>query len=87
MAGTQWGAGFVENAGGALLVASIIAKIAAEIPRFKDSGASAGTQWGAGFMGTVETGISQPLIQLLATLVTPTVQANLAAGQSQTAAP
>ena len=87
MAGTQWGAGFVENAGGALLVASIITKIAAEIPRFKDSGANAGTQWGAGFMGTVETGISQPLIQLLATLVTPTVQANLAAGQSQTAAP
>ena len=87
MAGTQWGLGFTENAGGGLLVASIIVKMAAELPRFKASGASAGTQWGAGFMGTVETGISQPLISLLATLVTPTVQANLAAGATQTTPP
>ena len=87
MAGTQWGAGFVENASGAVLVASIIAKIAAELPRFKDSGASAGTQWGAGFMGTVETGIAQPLINLLTTLVTPGVLAAIQAGNSQTTPP
>lgn len=87
MAGTQWGAGFVENASGAVLVASIIAKIAAELPRFKDSGGAAGTQWGAGFMGTVETGIAQPLINLLTTLVTPGVLAAIQAGNSQTTPP
>ena len=87
MAGTQWGAGFVDNASGPILVASIIAKIAAELPRFKDSGGAAGTQWGAGFMGTVETGIAQPLINLLTTLVTPGVLAAIQAGNSQTTPP
>lgn len=87
MAGTQWGAGFVDNASGPILVASIIAKIAAELPRFKDSGGAAGTQWGAGFMGTVESGIAQPLITLLTTLVTPGVLAAIQAGNSQTTPP
>ena len=86
-AGTQWGAGFMGSASGALIVAGIVAKIAADLPRFKDSGSSAGTQWGAGFMGTVETGIARPLITLLATLVTPEVQAAILTGQSQTTPP
>lgn len=86
-AGASFMAGFQANADGTIIVASIVAKMAAEFPKFRDNGATAGTQWGAGFMGTVETGIAQPLITLLTTLVTPGVLAAIQAGNSQTTPP
>ncbi len=86
-AGQTFMAGFVANADGVLIVAGIVAKMAAEFPKFRDNGAHAGTQWGAGFMSTVESGIASPLITILATLVTPTVMANFAAAGTQTTPP
>lgn len=86
-AGQSFAAGFTANADGDILTASIVVKLAAQLPKFRDSGAAAGTQWGAGFITTVETGIAQPLINLLATLVTPGVLAAINAGNSQTTPP
>ena len=56
------------------------------LERFKGAGNSAGSQWGAGFLATVEAGVPAQLISLLASLVTPGVQANLAAQGSRTGA-
>ncbi|MEI2610872.1 MAG: hypothetical protein V9G20_19755 [Candidatus Promineifilaceae bacterium] len=52
-----------------------------------EAGKGAGTQWGTGFMSTVESGIANPLITLLVTLVTPGIMAQIAAGKSQTEPP
>ena len=87
MAGTAWGAAFEANASGTVIVAGIMAKMEANYSQLSASGAKAGTNWGAGFMSTVESGIANPLINLLVTLVTPGIMAQMAAGQSQTAAP
>jgi hypothetical protein len=57
------------------------------MPKFLDAGKGAGTQWGAGFMSTVESGIANPLINLLVTLVTPGIMAQMAAAKSQGEAP
>ena len=86
-AGTTFVAGFLATADGTQLVAGIVGKLTTEMPKFLEAGKGAGTQWGAGFMTTVESGIANPLINLLVTLVTPGVMAQMAAGQSQTSAP
>lgn len=80
-------AGFEANANGAVIVASIITKMEANYTQLTASGAKAGTNWGAGFMSTVETGVAQPLISLLATLVLPEVVAQLKQNQTQSEAP
>lgn len=87
LAGQTFMAGFLANADGAALIAGMIGKLNTEMPRFLEAGKGAGTQWGAGFMLTVESGIAMPLIQLLTTLVTPNVMAQMAAQQSQMEAP
>lgn len=86
-AGQTWIAGFMAQADGTQIVAGIVAKLQTEMPKFLDAGKGAGTQWGAGFMSTVESGIANPLINLLVTLVTPGVMAQQAAGKSQSEAP
>jgi hypothetical protein len=86
-AGTTFVAGFLATADGTQLVAGIVGKLQTEMPKFLEAGKGAGTQWGSGFMTTVESGIAQPLINLLVTLVTPGIMAQMAAGQSQTSAP
>jgi len=86
-AGQTWIAGFLAQADGTQIVAGIVAKLTAEMPKFLDAGKGAGTQWGAGFMSTVETGIANPLINLLVTLVTPGIMAQMAANKSQTEPP
>jgi len=86
-AGQTWIAGFLAQADGTQIVAGIVAKLTAEMPKFLDAGKGAGTQWGAGFMSTVESGIANPLINLLVTLVTPGIMAQMAAGKSQTEPP
>jgi hypothetical protein len=85
--GTSFMAGFEANANGAVIVASIITKMEANYTQLTASGAKAGTNWGAGFMSTVETGVAQPLISLLATLVLPEVVAQLKQNQTQSEAP
>ena len=86
-AGQTWIAGFLAQADGTAIVAGIVTKLTAEMPKFLEAGKGAGTQWGTGFMSTVESGIANPLITLLVTLVTPGVMAQMAAGQSQTEPP
>ena len=86
-AGQTWIAGFLAQADGTAIVAGIVTKLTAEMPKFLEAGKGAGTQWGTGFMSTVESGIANPLITLLVTLVTPGVMAQMAAGQSQTTPP
>ncbi len=86
-AGTTFVAGFLAMADGTQLVSGIVAKLQGEMPKFLDAGKGAGTQWGSGFMSTVESGIAQPLINLLVTLVTPGIMAQMAAKESQTNAP
>ena len=86
-AGQTWIAGFLAQADGTQIVAGIVTKLQAEMPKFLDAGKGAGTQWGAGFMSTVESGIANPLINLLVTLVTPGIMAQMAAKESQSAAP
>jgi hypothetical protein len=86
-AGASFTAGFQSSADGAIVVASIVTKMEASYTHFVTTGSKAGTQWGAGFMSVVESGVSQPLIQLLAVLVTPAVLASIQAGASQTAPP
>jgi hypothetical protein len=85
--GTSFMAGFEANANGAIIVASIITKMEANYVQLNASGAKAGTNWGAGFMSTVETGVAQPLISLLATLVLPEVVAQLKKNETQTQPP
>lgn len=87
MAGTAWGAAFEANASGTVIVAGIMAKMEANYSQLSASGAKAGTNWGAGFMSTVETGVTQPLISILATLVLPEVVAQLKKNDSQTTPP
>jgi len=84
---TSFMAGFEANANGAIIVASIITKMEANYVQLNASGAKAGTNWGAGFMSTVETGVAQPLISLLATLVLPEVVAQLKKNETQTQPP
>ena len=86
-AGQTFIAGFLAQADGTQIVAGIVGKLTAEMPKFLDAGKGAGTQWGAGFMSTVESGIANPLINLLVTLVTPGIMAQMAAGKSQGEAP
>jgi hypothetical protein len=86
-AGQTWIAGFLANADGTAIVAGIVTKLSAEMPKFLEAGKGAGTQWGTGFMSTVESGIANPLITLLVTLVTPGIMAQIAAGKSQTEPP
>ncbi len=86
-AGQTWIAGFLAQADGTQIVTGIVAKLSAEMPKFLDAGKGAGTQWGTGFMSTVESGIANPLINLLVTLVTPGIMAQIAAGKSQTEPP
>lgn len=86
-AGQTWIAGFLANADGTAIVAGIVTKLTAEMPKFLEAGKGAGTQWGSGFMSTVESGIASPLINLLVTLVTPGIMAQMAAGKSQTEPP
>jgi len=86
-AGTTFVAGFLATADGTQLVAGIVGKLQTEMPKFLEAGKGAGTQWGAGFMTTVESGIANPLINLLVTLVTPGIMAQMAAGKSQTEPP
>ena len=86
-AGQTFIAGFLAQADGTQIVAGIVGKLTAEMPKFLDAGKGAGTQWGAGFMTTVESGIAQPLINLLVTLVTPGIMAQMAAKESQSTAP
>jgi hypothetical protein len=86
-AGQTWIAGFLAQADGTQIVTGIVAKLTAEMPKFLDAGKGAGTQWGAGFMSTVESGIANPLINLLVTLVTPGIMAQMAAAKSQGEAP
>ena len=86
-AGQTFIAGFLAQADGTAIVTGIVAKLTAEMPKFLDAGKGAGTQWGAGFMSTVESGIANPLINLLVTLVTPGIMAQMAAAKSQGEAP
>ena len=86
-AGTAWGAAFEANASGTVIVAGIMTKMEANYAQLTSSGAKAGTSWGAGFMSTVETGVTQPLISLLATLVLPEVAAQLKKNETQTEPP
>ena len=86
-AGQTFVAGFLATADGTQLVAGIVGKLQTEMPKFLEAGKGAGTQWGAGFMTTVESGIANPLINLLVTLVTPGIMAQMAAGKSQSEAP
>ena len=86
-AGQTFIAGFLAQADGTQIVAGIVGKLTAEMPKFLDAGKGAGTQWGAGFMSTVESGIANPLINLLVTLVTPGIMAQMAAAKSQGEAP
>ena len=86
-AGQTFIAGFLANADGTAIVAGIVTKLSAEMPKFLEAGKGAGTQWGTGFMATVESGIANPLITLLVTLVTPGIMAQIAAGKSQTEPP
>lgn len=50
------------------------------------AGVEAATTWGAAFLDKVAQGVPGELIAMLTTLITPQVQANLAAAQSQAAA-
>jgi len=86
-AGQTFVAGFLATADGTQLVAGIVGKLQTEMPKFLEAGKGAGTQWGAGFMSTVESGIANPLINLLVTLVTPGIMAQMAAAKSQGEAP
>jgi len=86
-AGTTFVAGFLATADGTQLVAGIVTKLQTEMPKFLEAGKGAGTQWGSGFMTTVESSIATPLINLLVTLVTPGIMAQMAAKESQGAAP
>jgi len=86
-AGQTFVAGFLATADGTQLVAGIVGKLQTEMPKFLEAGKGAGTQWGSGFMTTVESGIANPLINLLVTLVTPGIMAQMAAGKSQTEPP
>ena len=86
-AGQTFVAGFLATADGTQLVAGIVGKLQTEMPKFLEAGKGAGTQWGSGFMTTVESGIANPLINLLVTLVTPGIMAQMAANKSQTEPP
>ena len=70
--------GVQQGADGGQIVQGVIVKMEASYALVQKSGATAGKMWGTGFMGTVESGIAQPLIQLLVTLVTPGVMAAIA---------
>lgn len=55
----------------------------ATLAKFDGAGQSAGSTWGAAFLRRVEEGVPGQLVRLLVDLVTPGVQANLAAAASQ----
>jgi hypothetical protein len=61
-------------------MADLAAELKAEnnLKLMTDAGKSGGGAWGVGFMQTVGANIPQQLLDLLATLVTPMVQGNLA---------
>ena len=72
-AGSTVADGFAQGTDGESMVSGIVERMEAAYTKLQQSGVKAGQMWGAGFMGVVETGVSLPLIQLLAVLVTPNV--------------
>lgn len=86
-AGQSFVTGFQTTATGTLLVATMVAQMQTAVVSFQSPGQNAGKTWGAGFMSTVETSIAQPLINLLVTLVTPGVMAQLGNKDTQTTPP
>lgn len=85
-----FGAGFAEGTDGAGLASGAVARLAQgfldQEAQVRQSGATVGGWWGAGFLTVVESGVASPLIALLATLVTPSVMAQLAAQAGTTGA-
>jgi hypothetical protein len=79
--------GLTNATDGASLIEGIAKKMEESYTRMKTAGEGAGKQWGGGFMATVESGISQPLIDLLTKLVTPGVLAAINAQNTQTTPP
>lgn len=78
--------GLASATDGKAMVEQIAAQMDGAADRMRQAGSSAGQIYGIGFMSTVETSLAAPLILLLATLVTPTVLANLAAQNGATGA-
>ena len=76
-------AGFAAATDGEQMVRGMVERMEASYSRLYQSGVKAGSQWGAGFMSAAETGVALPLVQLLATLVTPAVLAALAGRSSR----
>lgn len=81
--GSAFATGFSASANGATLVTTITAQMTAVIAQFNQSGRTAGEQWSSGFYAVAETSLAGPLIDLLVTLVTPGVMAQMAAGTSR----
>ena len=79
-------AGFAAATDGEQMVRGMVERMEASYSRLHQSGVKAGAQWGTGFMSAAETGVALPLVQLLATLVTPAVLAALAGRSSRAGA-
>ena len=86
-AGSTFIAGFQTTATGTLIIATIVSQMAGALPSWTEPGKQAGLTWGGGFMSSVQSGMAPQLINLLVTLVTPGVAANIATGTSQTTPP
>ena len=65
---------------------AIIAEVRAAEGRIKNAGADAGKEWGSMFLGVVGDNVPGELVRLLASLVTPAVQAGINSQQSRGAA-
>lgn len=85
-AGTAIADGFADATNGEQMVKGMVERMEAAYNQLYQSGVKAGAQWGTGFMSVAQTGVAVPLIQLLATLVTPAVLAAIANGGSRTGA-
>jgi hypothetical protein len=86
-AGTGLAEGFADATNGEKMVGDLVVRMEAAYVKLQTSGAKAGEMWGTGFMSVVETGVSVPLIHLLAVLVTPAVLAEIQRQASQTTPP
>lgn len=69
--------GMVQSVDGGAVVDALVTSIAAKFDSLVAAGSEAGKQWGAGFMAAVGDNVPEPLISLLANLVTPGVMAQL----------
>jgi hypothetical protein len=85
-AGSAIADGFAQATNGERMVQGMVERMETAYSRLYQSGVKAGHQWGTGFMSVMQSGLSPALIELLATLVTPAVLAQMAANGSRTGA-